>query len=84
MALKAEITEVTIRDEDERMLVSVRFYDDGAPDETIRTHTFTFALAITAQDARNQIQAYGVALKARLEQRVAKAAEYVGTVINIP
>jgi hypothetical protein len=84
MALKAEITEVNVRDEDGKLIVHVRFYDDGAPDDTIRTHAFTFAIAITALEARNQIQAYGVALKARLEQRVAKAAEYVGTVINIP
>jgi hypothetical protein len=84
MALKAEITDVEVRDEDGRMLVAVRFFDDSAPTDTIRNHTFDFNIGISNQNAKDAIQAYGTLLKARLAAKATKISEYVGTVLNIP
>jgi hypothetical protein len=84
MALKAEITDVEVRDEDGKMLVTARYFDDAQPTETIRNHTFDFNIGISNQNAKTAIQEYGTLLKARLAAKASKISEFVGDVLNIP
>jgi hypothetical protein len=84
MALKAEVTAVRISDTRVHLVVSVKYYDDGAPAVTLHTHDFTFPAAISLADARTKIQAYGAQVRERLAQQTTAAQSYVGQVINIP
>jgi len=84
MALKAKVTAVNALPSGDTIAVDVDYFDDAAPAVILHHHAFEFGLAQTANQCRTQIEAYGAKVRAALAAKVARAASFVGAVIDIP
>jgi hypothetical protein len=84
MALKAKVTAVNALPLGNLIAVDVDYFDDAAPDVILHHHAFEFAITLTVSQCRTQIENYGGKVRDAIATKVARAASFVGVVLDIP
>jgi hypothetical protein len=84
MALKARVTSVNALPSGLELAVDVEYFDDAAPTVILYRHAFQFAIALTINQMRTQIETLGGRVRSARDDRATKAAQFVGAVIDIP
>lgn len=84
MALKAKVTAVNAMPSGSAIAVDVDYYDDAEPKIILHHHAFEFLLTMTLGQMQTAIQAFGAKVRDAQAAKVAKALQFIGTVIDIP